>query len=57
MRWCFMIGWHPRLMVCFVADIIISLHLGIIDDTPKGVTIHRVALRLDTGDIIYQKET
>ena len=57
MRWCFMMGWHPRLMVCFVADIIIPLHLGIIDDTPKGVTIHRVALRLDTGDIIYQKET
>ena len=26
-----------------------------IDDTPKGVTIHRVAKGLDTGDIIYQK--
>lgn len=26
------------------------------DDTPKGVTIHRVAKGLDTGDIIYQKE-
>lgn len=25
------------------------------DDTPKGVTIHRVAKGLDTGDIIYQK--
>lgn len=26
-----------------------------VDDTPKGVTIHRVAKGLDTGDIIYQK--
>lgn len=26
-----------------------------IDDTPKGVTIHRVAKGLDTGDIIYQE--
>ena len=27
-----------------------------IDDTPKGVTIHRIARGLDTGDIIFQKE-
>ena len=27
-----------------------------IDNTPKGVTIHRVASGLDTGDIIFQKE-
>lgn len=27
-----------------------------VDDTPKGVTIHRVAKGLDTGDIIYQRE-
>lgn len=27
-----------------------------IDNTPKGVTIHRVAKGLDTGDIIFQRE-
>ena len=27
-----------------------------VDDTPKGVTIHRIARGLDTGDIIFQKE-
>lgn len=27
-----------------------------VDDTPKGITIHRVASGLDTGDIIFQKE-
>ena len=27
-----------------------------IDDTPKGVTIHRLEKGLDTGKIIYQKE-
>lgn len=26
-----------------------------IEDTPKGVTIHKVDAGLDTGDIIYQK--
>ncbi len=27
-----------------------------IDDTPKGVTIHKVDASLDTGDILFQKE-
>lgn len=29
---------------------------SIIDDTPKGVTIHRLEKGLDTGDVIVQKE-
>lgn len=29
---------------------------SILDGTPKGVTIHRIAQGLDTGDIIYQKQ-
>ena len=27
-----------------------------LEDTPKGVTIHRMAKGLDTGDILYQRE-
>ena len=27
-----------------------------IDDTPKGVTIHKLSEKLDEGDIIYQRE-
>lgn len=26
-----------------------------IDDTPRGVTIHKIDIGLDTGDIIFQK--
>lgn len=29
---------------------------SILDGTPKGVTIHRIAQGFDTGDIIYQKQ-
>ncbi len=57
-------------IIRFMDGSIINLHISLlpwnkgcspnfwsfIDDTPKGVTIHRVDEGLDTGKILYQKE-
>lgn len=60
----------PEDVIEFMNGNIINLHISLlpwnrgsspnfwsfIDDTPKGVTIHRVDKGLDTGKILYQKE-
>ena len=60
----------PEQIINFMGGNIINLHISylpwnrgsspniwsFIDDTPKGVTIHKVEVGLDTGDIIFQKK-
>lgn len=60
----------PENIIEFMNGNIINLHISLlpwnrgyspnfwsfIDDTPKGVTIHRIDKGLDTGKILYQKE-
>lgn len=59
-----------RDVIEFMQGRIINLHISLlpwnrgaypniwsfIDNTPKGVTIHKVAEGIDTGEIIYQRE-
>lgn len=60
----------PQSIINLVTDNIINLHISylpwnkgadpniwsFIDDTPKGVTIHKLTAELDDGAIIYQRE-
>lgn len=60
----------PATVINFMKGNIINLHISylpwnrgaypnlwsILDDTPKGVTIHQMEKGLDTGAILYQKE-
>lgn len=60
----------PQDVIDLMPDRIINLHISLLpynrgaapnffsflDDTPKGVTIHRIAAGLDTGDILCQRE-
>lgn len=60
----------PENVITFMKGNIINLHISylpwnrgkypnlwsFLEDTPKGVTIHRMEKGLDTGAILYQKE-
>jgi len=60
----------PSRIISFMKGKIVNLHISylpwnkgsdpnfwsFIDNTPKGVTIHKVDAHLDTGNILYQKE-
>lgn len=60
----------PQKIIDYMKGNIINLHISLlpwnrgfspniwsfIDNTPKGVTIHKVDASLDTGDILLQKE-